>query len=388
MEANDMIKTLKLPISALIIYVSMFTLLFPSPFLIESGRGLIFGHYLSLLVAVPVLALSQSITLAPVLFSLYMLLVSTVINASEASVSVWIFHSLHLVAIGLLSSVKIEIAVKFSKFAISAYVATILFTQLLLIFGMGELVSRLSVVISDNSGNYRISAYATEPAFAGIMLLILARFLIFHDPDWVSVRRFYSILLAMILLNSLFAILSAILLSVMHLNKFRDIRTVFIGLLSCFIMSISYFYFGDYAERVQNLDFSNSMMGLGSGSIRLLPYSYLFNELPKADFAFVLLWGAGADVFQSNFFSDIGQFYTNHDQLSGHTAAMIYNYGLPAVIPWIFWNRPRGFIDRFLFLIMTVLILLNTGIGSYLFLIFGIYSIAEQRSRQRKGSSV
>lgn len=383
-----MIKSVKFSVSNLIFYVSLFTLVFPAPLLIEGEGQLIFGHYLSLLVAIPVLSFLQPIRLSPVLFTLCMLLISTTINFNEASISVWIFHSLHLIAIGLLSSVKIETATRIAKFSIIVYVVTILSAQLLMTAGMSELASRLSIVVSNSDEGYRISAFATEPAFAGLILLIFTRFLIIYDPDWMSTRRFYLILMAMIFLNSLFAIISAVLLSLIHLNKFRNIRAWASGMLIFGLLSMGFLYLGEYTERVREFDFSNDLMGFGSGSIRLLPYIYLFDELPKTDLIAVLLWGAGADTFQSKFFLDVGQFYTRHNQLSGHTAAMIYNYGVLAVVPWFLWNRPQQFLDRLLYLTMATLVLLNTGIGSYLFLIFGIYSIAEQRGRNTTSSTM
>ena len=65
-----------------------------------------------------------------------------------------------------------------------------------------------------------------------------------------------------------------------------------------------------------------------------------------------------------------------------HMAGPIYDYGLMAVLPiLLWWNKPNKLVERSLYLLLTLTVLLNTGIGSYLFILFGSFALLEQRLR-------
>ena len=371
-----------LSVSDVIIYLSLCTIVFPMPLLIDMGGTLIFAHYMSLSLAIPAIILRRPIPFSPaVLATLCLIFISTLVNLFTASMIVAVFHGLHLLAIWLLSSIKLRAAVGFAKFTVTAYVAVIFLAQLLILLGLEAFAEEMLILVPDKNAGHRISAFATEPAFAGLIILILTRFLVVFDPAWLSLRRMYMIFVAVALLNSLFAFLSAILIALIHFHRSRGFHGWSAALLSCIFIPLAFVYSGGLIERSQELEFSMDLMGLGSGTIRLLPYIYLFSDLLSDNVAHVLLFGAGADAFQAKFFSDVGQFYTAGDQLSGHTAAMIYNYGVPFVLSWFFWNRPSNKVDWLFYFAICTLVFLNTGVGSYLFLILGIFGRVEQRNR-------
>ena len=73
---------------------------------------------------------------------------------------------------------------------------------------------------------------------------------------------------------------------------------------------------------------------------------------------------------------------TDSTQLTTHMAGPLYDYGFLAIFPiLLLWNRPRGLVARALFISMAVLVMLNTGIGTYLFILFGVFALIEQKHR-------
>jgi hypothetical protein len=372
-------------LSDVLVYLSLFAIAFPSPFLFRIGSHLIFPHYLVLMLAIPVLVAQRPLLILPLLPTLAALSISTVLNPYRTSLTVVASHGLHLIAIGILSSRSFKQALHFAKLAVVAYVVAILLAESAVLGGRGDLVSGLLVATSDFPGQPRIAAFATEPAFAGMILLILCRFILMHDPAWLSSGRLVLVLLAMLMTLSLFSILAAFLLLVMCLHRMRRTRALIGMLVGAAILALASWSSDYFAQRIAGLDPSLGLMGLGSGTIRLLPFMYLFEAIHRN--FWMVLWGEGADSFGNAFFLEIGQFNTAGDQLSGHMAAVIYDYGLLAVIPFFFWSRPKRLFEQVLYLLMTLLILINTGIGTYLFLIFGVYALVEQGSRSRAQGS-
>ncbi|WP_370220912.1 hypothetical protein [Qipengyuania sp.] len=362
--------------------VALVALAFPTLLMSEIAGRVIFPHYIALAVIIPILTLTGQAcwsTVKPIIPVLAMIFISTLINITSTNLLVAGFHSLHLVAIALLAGCSGVLALRFAKFTILAYVAAILLAQTSIVLGFASWVEWL-LVVKDGASALRVSAFATEPSYAAMIILVLTRFVICFDIGWLSPPRFGLILAALLATLSLFALISAILLLAMYLNRRGDIRAMAIvvvgGSLLLFVSTSTDFFTG----RLQALDFTRGAEGLGTGTVRLLPYIYMGQILPHNPLP--LFFGAGAGALEAGFFHAMGRYATVADFLSVHMAGPIYDYGLLAVIPIIFlWNRPRGNIDHGLFVLMTIAIILNTGIGTYLFIIFGTFALLEQRVR-------
>ncbi len=367
----------------LVTWLSFLALAFPSILLFQLGERLIYPHYLVLMLAIPLLFLLHPMRTLPVaiLVPLLMMVISTIINASSVASSILVFHLLHLLAIMLLARAPLDLTLKFAKITILAYVFAILAAKALELVGLQSLVQGLLVTQNTLGQSARIAAFATEPSYAGLIMLILGRFIILFDPGWMTIRRVGMILSALILMLSLYAILSAFLLLLVYLEQKRSPRALLGVLFGGVVLMIGLSYTEFFALRLLEIDTTLGLMGLGSGTIRLLPYIYLFEV--ATDQPWVLLWGGGAGAFQPDFFANVGQFFTNNATLTAQLAASIYDYGLLAILSFLFLSRPERWTDRLLYLTMTILVMLNTGIGTYLFILFGSFSLIEQRQRNR-----
>ena len=133
-----------------------------------------------------------------------------------------------------------------------------------------------------------------------------------------------------------------------------------------------------FNSRFAGIDLSAGLGGLDTGVPRLLPYVYVFENLPAQPW--FLVWGSGAGTLDSRFFIDVGQYYTDFDSFSVHMAGAIFDYGLPIIFIILFsWGASSGVFGRMLFIVTTLFIFLNTGIGTYLFIIFGTFALLERR---------
>ncbi|MBL43776.1 MAG: hypothetical protein CMN71_03375 [Sphingomonadaceae bacterium] len=348
--------------------------------IIRMGNQLVFPHYVAIALAAPILLLAQwRMVIYPILPVLFFIFLSSLLNIDSADVWVATFHSLHLLAIALLASTPGRIALPFAKFVVIAYCITIILSQVLIFFGLQSLIEWM-LVHNEKLVTTRVSAFATEPSYAAIIILVSVRFIIVIDQKWLNVPRLSFIITSLLATLSLFAVLSAMLLLMMYLvrrGRIREVIGVFIGG-AVLLIGISFTDF--FAQRLAQIDMSQGARGLGSGTIRLLPYLYIQQILPGNFWP--LLVGAGAGTLEPAFYMAVGQYVTDSHYLTAHMAGPIYDYGIPAILPILFlWNRPTGLVDRILYITMTLLVMLNTGIGTYLFVFFGAFALLEQRMR-------
>lgn len=367
--------------------IALITLTFPIVGMFEAGGRLIFAYYLVLVIAIPALLLLGQL-LAPnfllILPLLVMIGLSTIVNIETARLPVVGFHVLHFLAIAFLASSPPRLVLRFAKIAIVIYSVTILLTQAFLILGLQDLVSFLVVQRDGVAAVPRVAAFATEPSYAAMILLILARFVVVFDIDWMTTRRIAFILFSMIACLSLFGLIAAILLLAMALmerGKARGVIGVLIGgAILVFGISNSEFF----SMRFADLDLSQGARGLGTGTIRLLPYIHL-GELMKNDpLQFVL--GAGAGAFDQRFFFEVGRYYTVNQHFSTTMAGFMYDYGMVGVLfILVFWNCARKLPSKMLVMLMTLAIMLNAGAGTYLFVLYGIFALQERRIKSMRG---
>lgn len=261
-----------------------------------------------------------------------MIFISTIANAGNTSLQVAAFHLFHLAAVSTLSSYWFKQSLNSAKIVLTSYVILIFFSEAIILLNLPDVVASFSIITEVNSGARRIAAFATEPAFAGLVMLIMSRFVLMHDPAWMTKYRQALILIAMYLTQSFISFLSALLLLAMLQRRMRySLGWTIIG--ACLLLS-AFAASGYFSQRVEGIDTSSGFMGMGSGTIRILPLAYLFEAITQNPLAIII--GAGAGSFQDEFFIAIGQYYTKNDQLSGHMAAIIYDYGIAAVAPLFF----------------------------------------------------
>lgn len=368
--------------------MALVALAFPTLLMFDLGGRVIFPHYVALAIAIPLLILLRQAspqTIKPVLPVLGMISISTLINYSSADLVVVGFHGLHLIAIMLLAACPGAVALRFAKVAIMIYVVAILLSQILILVGASWLVEWL-LISKDDAGTARVAAFATEPSYAAMLLLIFTRFVMVFEIEWLNPRRLGLIIGALLATLSLFALISALLILAMYLYRRGDIRAMVWVLVGGGLLLTAISFTDFFTDRISALDLSRGAEGLGTGTVRLQPYLYMGTILPSNPWP--LLLGAGAGYLEQAFYYDLGNFGSSAGRLTMHMAGPIYDYGLAAVLPILFiWNRPENFGERSLYLLMTVVVMLNTGIGSYLFIIFGTFALLEQRFRTQSGRS-
>ena len=365
--------------------LALITLCFPTLALMQLGAQVVYPHYIAIAMAVPVLFVLRPWTLGPVLPVLGMIFLSSTLNINTVSIPTAIFHSLHLVAIALMAGVQGGLPLRFAKATIMAYVIVLLVTQLLVLIGLGGLVEGLLRQQEGLSAS-RAAGFATEPSYAAMILLILSRFVIVCDIDWFSPRRLALVLGALLATLSIFALGVAMLLLALYLLERSNVRAVLVVSLSIIVLIMGLSLTEFFSARLLAMDMSDGVMGLGSGTIRLLPYIYLADIVPENPWP--LLVGAGAGALEPSFFQDLGRHYTMHSQLTTHMAGPLYDYGLFAILHiLLFWNRPAALAARILFIVMSLVVMLNTGMGTYLFVLFGVFSLLEQKHRSKLPSS-
>lgn len=372
-------RILTLRVSDAVMLLTFTSLCFPTLALIQLGSSVLFPHYFAVAIAIPVLFVLRPWTLRPVLPVLGMILLSSALNIDTVSIPIAVFHSLHLMAIALLAGVPGGLPLRFAKATVMIYAILLLLTQILVAIGQGGLVEGL-LVQREGLTAIRASGFATEPSYAAMILLILSRFVIVCDVDWFGPRRLALVLGALLASLSLFALIAAVLILAMYLLERSTMRAMLTVLVGCIVMLVGMSLTGFFSDRLMMLDMSEGWMGMGSGTIRLLPYLYLADVLPENPWP--LFVGAGAGTLEPIFFQDVGRDYTMHSQLTTHMAGPLYDYGFLAIFPiLLLWNRPRGLVARALFISMAVLVMLNTGIGTYLFILFGVFALIEQKHR-------
>lgn len=362
-------------------FFALTALTFPSLMMFEYQGQMIFPHYIALVIAIPILFAVRPTAILSCIIPLLIIFMSSMLNANEFSFGIAMFHAFSFISIAFLSSSRIGSVLKFAKSALLVYAWGIFALQILAFLGYGSFIEQFLVQKEGIAGT-RISGFATEPAYAGLIMLILGRFILSIDPNWMSPRRLAFVLGAMVASLSLFSLLAAILLLALYVGRSGRIRTLvgvfFGGVVLVLIVASTDFFI----SRIEALNFSAGALGLGSGTIRLLPYIYL-SDILRGD-VWPLIWGAGAGQFEPQFFLNVGRYHTNNETLTAHMAAAIYDYGLPIVL-WVIYsfNRFASPIVRAIYLVMAILVILNTGLGTYLFILYGVFSLLERNWHSR-----
>ncbi|MCF8881615.1 hypothetical protein L5849_02765 [Erythrobacter sp. SN021] len=378
--------TTRLQASKVFTLIALITLAFPILGMFEASGRMVFLYYLALVIAIPALLLLGQLSLRnmtlilPVLATITL---STLVNMDSARLSVVGFHALHLVAIVFLASSPAKLVLRFAKVTITIYAVTILLTQGLMILGLQELVSWLLVQEDSVGAVPRVAAFATEPSYAAMILLILARFVLVFDTVWMTTRRLALILVSMLACLSLFGVISAILLLAMALMEHGKTRGMIGVLVGGAVLLIGISNSDFFATRFADLDLSQGARGLGTGTIRLLPYIYVGELLQDDPLPFLL--GAGAGAFDQKFFFEVGRYYTANQHFSTTMAGFAYDYGIVGVLfILIFWNSARKLPSKVLFMIMSLAIMINSGVGTYLFVLYGVFALQEHRARSMR----
>lgn len=371
-----------LKVSDVLLVIALFSLTFPILAKIQVGSTVIFPHYPALALALPVFFLMNPTAASKALPAILIILISTIVNINTASIYIAVAHSLHIIAAALLASGSGNIALRFTKFSVISYSIAILTTQIFVNFGLEALVDGFFTQRSDTL-EIRYSAFATEPSYAGMIMLILSRFIILADIDWMTPRRLILITGSMMASLSLFSTIGAILILGFYFLEKSNIRSMIIAALGGLAVLMAFTQIDYFASRMDELDLSLGLYGLNTGTTRLLPYIYMTNLL--SDNVLPLFLGAGAGALDPVFFQNVGQYHTQHEHFSTGMAGPIYDYGAFVIlVVFVLWNRPRGALSWLLYIIMAAIIGLNSGIGTYLFVLFGTYALLEQRLRSAK----
>jgi hypothetical protein len=361
--------------------LSLLTLVFPALFAINAEYRLIYGHYFGFALLIPFALLQCPMRIRLVLFPIGLILLSTVINFGRAEILVAVFHALHLLAVVALSAYNLPAMIKITRRVLSAMILLVIGLGLIELFGLAAILPEIFYVADPSSGTYRLTALTTEPAAAVIIILILSRFIMMAAPGTVRGRDIALVLVALIMAKSLNGIIVGGLLLGTYVLEQRRLSAVAMLILAGSFGLVVLSQNAYFSERLAELDFSKGPMALGTGSIRLLPYTYIGDTLQHSPA--ILFWGAGAGDFESGFFRAYGQYFTSNDRLSGHMAESLYDYGIFFVLAIAFLNRPKKPAQLITYLLTTIVVFLNAGIGTYLFILYGAYSMMERKAVNR-----
>lgn len=356
----------------------LMSLCFPALGIIRTSFGVLFPHYFVFAFAIPVLLLSRFALNHWVLLLLGLICLSTLFNVLQFSLYIMGIHIFHLLALSLLSRCPVDLALSFAKFTVIAYVAVILITQIVILLDLTWLVGAFVVV---DDGVARVSAFATEPSYASMIILILSRFVLCFDKLWFSLPKLSLVLLSLLATLSLYAVLCAAMLFILYMIERNGVRGIFAGVLVTLVALIpAFFLASDFLfSRVSEFDLSQGIHGINTGTIRLLPWVFAIDRIPESPW--LLLIGAGAGSLDPLFFSEVGQFRTDNDHLSTHMAGAFYDYGLLFLLASILMvNSSRTFLSAAATFFMTLMIMLNCSVATYLFVIFGSYALIENKN--------
>ena len=98
---------------------------------------------------------------------------SLVVNFDSTNYIIAFFHLYHFIALSILASCPRWLALRFAHLTLLIYSASIL---LAFAFAGVGLQSVVGFLIADGSSSMRIAAFATEPSYAGLLVLIRSRF--------------------------------------------------------------------------------------------------------------------------------------------------------------------------------------------------------------------
>ncbi len=362
---------------------ALVVLSFSDLFIFPVGGKLVFGHYIVLVFIIPFVLLRQPGAIRSVAIPLILILVSVVVNVNSAVLAIALFHTLHFIAIATLAAFPLDVVGRATRRVLSVLVVLIVVLGLVNAAGFGALLPDMLTVADKGNGQLRFKAFTTEPAAAGIVLLVLSRYVLLTDLASVRTRDIVFVLVALVLLFSLNGLVIAAILLATYFLETRKLKAVlilgvFIAVAIFGILQVPYF-----AERLARFDPTQGALGYGTATIRFLPYIYLGNEL-SAGVPF-LVFGEGAGVFQAKFFYALGQEYTVNDRLAGHMAAMLYDYGLPLILAILLMYRSRSPGRMLTHLLTSAIVFFNSGIGTYLFILYGTFSLLEKRSERGVG---
>jgi len=222
-------------------------------------------------------------------------------------------------------------------------------------------------VVHDEGVN-RINGFATEPSYAGFLLAFIW-FMLFRK-DRVSMVWTCLAIASMLLLKSIFGFLLVGII-IMHLSGEKRVSLsyrFYILVAACLIII---FQIGDsyLSFKISSLFSNFTDLGNGPGAVRMSPYLYL-NEIGW--FNSLSLFGNGSGVFGSRYFDEYAFAITEGTALSGHMAEFLYDYGVVLFLGLFVFCCVYFPAPLFVSIPLTLLVFLNTGIGSYLFVTYFI----------------
>jgi hypothetical protein len=225
-------------------------------------------------------------------------------------------------------------------------------------------IFRFAVVSQD--GSNRISGFATEPSYEAFLITFLW-FVLFKSGE---MNDFWTALgvASLLFLESLFGLFLAALIAVELLgNK----RVTWIYKILFFIVGslVSIVQLGDsyLSDKISVFLATFSDLENGPGAVRIAPYLYL-NQIGWVDS--LSFFGNGAGTFGGRYFDEYGFMITERTTLSGHMAELLYDYGI-ILFGSLFIFCCAHFPARNIVSVpLTLLVFLNTGVGSYLFVTY------------------
>lgn len=368
-------------ISKILFVLSLLSLCLPRLFLLPIGGGLVFGHYLILMTYGFIALLQAPGVLRFVGLPVLLILASSLINSSDFSPMVAVFHCINLIWIALMAKQDPDYVASIVEKLLTFLVSMILVFAVMRFVGLHSLLPSGAFTDDRHTGQIRLMAFATEPAATGLILMILSRYLIVVAPERFTQKFLIMTLTGSVLMLSINGIVAGLLIILSYLSKTRNFKAIAFLLVCVAAGAAAVTQIGYFSERLGGLSLTDGVMGFGTGTIRLLPYVFLGEEM--RDGVSFLFLGLGAGSFQNEFFASIGQYVTSHDTLSGHMAAAIYDYGVFFPLVILLLHRPANPLDFGVHVLATLLIFLNAGVGTYLFVLYGTFSLLQQKALRR-----
>ena len=298
-----------------------------------------------------------------------LLILSTLINFFTASFITAIFHLSLVTFAFVLASIDFPI-IKSLRLVLWSYIFITLIAYLANVLNIIFLIDILDFAIDASEDEFRINAFATEPSYAAFLISLL--WFSLAKNDLISSKETALVILCLLLLKSLYGLflIFLILAQIIDLRIFFKFHKYLIFL----IILIIYLIFFDtfLINKIESaLIFSDSSFQLdvesGPAAVRFLPYVYMFNQEIESAYT---MFGSGAGIFQNKFYNEYGYLFTEGDALSGHMAGVLFDYGLLFTLAIIYIFIKRFPAKKYVSYPYIILLFLNTGIGTYLFVIY------------------
>jgi len=302
--------------------------------------------------------------------ALIMLLVS-LFNIASTRLSVLVFQLFFIVLLAVHSRLPFE-RINFKAiitYIYYAYCFVLILSGVIDLIGLAQFLPDMFYIIERDNGGFRFNAFATESSYAALLLLIFYRYLYRESEGKLNVGFLMITLLSIYFTKSVYGVISILLILSMQVLSVRASMKIPLlvigGGIILFLLFSSEYFFG----RLSGLAESQSVEGMGTAGIRLLPIVFFIEKLQN-HVPYWLITGNGAGSMSIEFYESVGRFYTEEGRFSTHMIGFIHDYGMLPIILLAKYALPKDTMQQIFYMTMFILISTNAGFATYLFFIF------------------